>query len=260
MSSHNSLPYTLSLSFGSKLHRGDTHLWAMNQHVLSKTKVQPVLLATSTSSVKLSCKTRRFHSLKKLPRQPSTTGHTGILKVACAMRKLPEGTNHRTERLTHLVVMANGLFGTSSNWDVIIEELQQSSLDLSHTLLVASNANSLTQVQTVWIHVVCSTAWSSPQSAVACIFRLTMASIPVVIDWPWRSRTRLRGTLPCSTSLCLATLWVDCWCAMLQVAVIPKFCSLLTSNASAVEQLVNCTPVSFACSILIEGNMSWKST
>lgn len=74
------------------------------------------------------------------------------------MRELPEVTNNRTELQTHLVVMANGLFGTSSNWDVIIEELQQSNLDLSHTLLVASNANSLTQVQTAWIHAVCSTA------------------------------------------------------------------------------------------------------
>lgn len=141
----------------------------MNQHVLSKTKVQPVLLATSTGSVKLSFTTRRFYSFTKLPRQPSHTGHTGTLKVACAMRELPGVTNNRTEPQTHLVVMANGLFGTPSNWDVIIEELQQSNLDLSHTLLVASNANSLTQVQTVWIRAVCSTAWSSPQSAVAFI-------------------------------------------------------------------------------------------
>ncbi|KAL3162411.1 hypothetical protein ABBQ32_010082 [Trebouxia sp. C0010 RCD-2024] len=41
--------------------------------------------------------------------------------------------------------MANGLFGRSSNWDVIIAELQKSNLDLNHMLLVASNANSLTQ-------------------------------------------------------------------------------------------------------------------
>ena len=62
------------------------------------------------------------------------------------MHELPERTRVGQESQTHLVIMANGLFGRSSNWDVIIEELQQTNLDLSHTLLVASNANSLTQV------------------------------------------------------------------------------------------------------------------
>ena len=45
----------------------------------------------------------------------------------------------------HLIVMANGLFGKASNWDVVIENLQQV-LDVSQVLLVASNANSLLQV------------------------------------------------------------------------------------------------------------------
>ncbi|KAL0029171.1 hypothetical protein WJX79_000097 [Trebouxia sp. C0005] len=44
----------------------------------------------------------------------------------------------------HLVVMANGLFGKASNWDVVIDELQKV-LDTSQTLLVASDANSLMQ-------------------------------------------------------------------------------------------------------------------
>lgn len=70
------------------------------------------------------------------------------------MHELPETKNSsETESQTHLVVMANGLFGKSSNWDVIIEELQQNNLDLSHTLLVASDANSLTQVWTLQTHL-----------------------------------------------------------------------------------------------------------
>ncbi len=48
----------------------------------------------------------------------------------------------------HLVVMANGLFGKASNWDVVIYNLQKV-LDTSQTLLVASDANSLMQVRTV---------------------------------------------------------------------------------------------------------------
>ncbi len=48
----------------------------------------------------------------------------------------------------HLVVMANGLFGKASNWDVVIDNLQKV-LDTSQTLLVASDANSLMQVRTV---------------------------------------------------------------------------------------------------------------
>ena len=64
------------------------------------------------------------------------------------MQELPEtatsGSDSKSKK--HLVVMANGLFGRSSNWDVIIEELQQR-LDISETLIVASNANSLTQVK-----------------------------------------------------------------------------------------------------------------
>ncbi|KAL0039127.1 hypothetical protein WJX77_008695 [Trebouxia sp. C0004] len=44
----------------------------------------------------------------------------------------------------HLVVMANGLFGKASNWDVVIDNLQKV-LDTSQTLLVASDANSLMQ-------------------------------------------------------------------------------------------------------------------
>ena len=76
------------------------------------------------------------------------------------MRELPNKTSSGLERQTHLVIMANGLFGKSSNWDVIVEELRQTNLKLSHTLLVASNANSLTQVWTV----LCSAAWSPFQA------------------------------------------------------------------------------------------------
>ena len=47
--------------------------------------------------------------------------------------------------MKHLFVMANGLYGNASNWDVVIEHLQKV-LDISETLLVASNANTLTQV------------------------------------------------------------------------------------------------------------------
>ena len=42
---------------------------------------------------------------------------------------------------------------------------------------------------------------------------------------------------------------------MLQVALVPETGSLLTSNALAVEQRVICTPVSFGCSIVIEGSI-----
>ena len=118
----------------------------MNQTVPSRTCVWPTLPTTSTGGVKPSSEHRRTPSAKKLARQPGPTGNTGSLQVAYAMRELPNRTSPGTERQTHLVVMANGLFGKSSNWDVIIEELQQTKLNLSHTLLVASNANSLTQV------------------------------------------------------------------------------------------------------------------
>ena len=118
----------------------------MNQLVPSRTCVWPALLATSTANVKPFFKYGKCYSTKKLSRQLSCIGTTGSLKVVYAMRELPDGTGNGTQRQTHLVVMANGLFGKSSNWDVIIEELQQTNLNLSHTLLVASNANSLTQV------------------------------------------------------------------------------------------------------------------
>ena len=121
----------------------------MNQNVLPRTYVGPILPAASSGGLKLSVKYFRSSSAKKLTRQPSPTGYTGSFKVACAMRELPNRTSSGMERQTHLVVMANGLFGESSNWDVIIEELQQTNLNLRHTLLVASNANSLTQVWTV---------------------------------------------------------------------------------------------------------------
>lgn len=122
----------------------------MNQSLPSRTCVWPTLLATSVGCVKPSCEYRRIPSAKKRARQPSPTGHTGSLQVLHAMRELPNRTSTGMACQTHLVVMANGLFGKSSNWDVIIEELQQTNLNLSHTLLVASNANSLTQVWTVF--------------------------------------------------------------------------------------------------------------
>ena len=152
-------------------------------------------------------------------------GHTGSPKIACVMHELPE-TSHGSgaESHTHLVVMANGLFGRSSNWDVTIEELQHSSLDLSHMLLVASNANSLTQVRSLHMHL-CRSACSLRITSAACFLtpfpassRLMTASIHAGTGWLQRSSTRLRSTPHCGTFLCLATPWVDYWCATLQVA------------------------------------------
>ena len=66
------------------------------------------------------------------------------------MQELPQHTGCRVDNQNkkHLVVMANGLFGKASNWDVVIDNLQKV-LDTSQTLLVASDANSLMQVRTV---------------------------------------------------------------------------------------------------------------
>lgn len=63
------------------------------------------------------------------------------------MQELPEQPDSTcdTNKMKHLVVMANGLFGKASNWDVVVENLQ-AVLDISQTLLVASDANSLLQV------------------------------------------------------------------------------------------------------------------
>lgn len=60
------------------------------------------------------------------------------------LQKQPESTCD-TSKVKHLVVMANGLFGKASNWDVVVENLK-AVLDISQTLLVASDANSLLQV------------------------------------------------------------------------------------------------------------------
>ena len=72
------------------------------------------------------------------------------------MQELPAAAQAgaNTEDALHLVVMANGLFGRSSNWDVIIEELQKH-LDIRQTLLVASNANSLTQARLLHCSAAC---------------------------------------------------------------------------------------------------------
>ena len=129
----------------------DPHPWTMNHNVLFRSYLRPVL---PTDSLKLSCNYHKIPSAKNLTRQPSPTGYTGSLQGVCAMRELPNKTSSGLERQTHLVIMANGLFGKSSNWDVIVEELRQTNLNLSHTLLVASNANSLTQVWTVLSNLV----------------------------------------------------------------------------------------------------------
>ena len=80
-------------------------------------------------------------------RKPLCRVVTGSPKPACTMQELPETatTTPDIKNKKHIIVMANGLFGTSSNWDVVVEDLEKQ-LDISQTLLVASDANSLTQV------------------------------------------------------------------------------------------------------------------
>lgn len=69
-----------------------------------------------------------------------------ILTSIYTMQELPQhaGCMVDNQNKKHLVVMANGLFGKASNWDVVIDNLQKV-LDTSQTLLVASDANSLMQ-------------------------------------------------------------------------------------------------------------------
>ena len=71
----------------------------------------------------------------------------------------------------HLIVMANGLFGKPSNWDVVIEHMQQN-LDMSQTLLVASNANSLLQVNLQPKVVHSMSKLSCPSHLIKCIHSL----------------------------------------------------------------------------------------
>lgn len=121
----------------------------MNQRALSKPGgIRYSAFCTSAHSLRHCCKTfvPLFPATPR--RRPLCRVVTGSPKTACTMQELPETatTTPNIESKKHIIVMANGLFGTSSNWDVVIEELQKK-LDLSHTLLVASNANSLTQVE-----------------------------------------------------------------------------------------------------------------
>ena len=87
------------------------------------------------------------------------SGHKRLNVAVCSaeistsiytMQELPQhaGCMVDNQNKKHLVVMANGLFGKASNWDVVIDNLQKV-LDTSQTLLVASDANSLMQVRTV---------------------------------------------------------------------------------------------------------------
>ena len=57
-----------------------------------------------------------------------------------------QGSAGNDDFVRHLIVMANGLYGNSSNWDVVIEHLRKV-LDTSETLLAASDANALKQVR-----------------------------------------------------------------------------------------------------------------
>ena len=73
--------------------------------------------------------------------------NSGTTALTSTMHELPQPPKSHAdvENKQHLLVMANGLFGSSSNWDVVIDNLQKV-LDISQTVLVASDANSLMQV------------------------------------------------------------------------------------------------------------------
>lgn len=91
--------------------------------------------------------------LKSSLTKDSRVGHSRLLERAVvqaapvSMQELhtQQDSACNVSSVKHLIVMANGLYGNSSNWDVVIEHLRKV-LDTSETLLAASNANSLKRV------------------------------------------------------------------------------------------------------------------
>ena len=104
-------------------------------------------------------------ALKGSQARYSCAGHSRLLKRSAreagpvAMQELhtKQESACNDSSVKHLIVMANGLYGNSSNWDVVIEHLRKV-LDTSETLLAASDANSLKQVRQSSIlpsHIAC---------------------------------------------------------------------------------------------------------
>ncbi len=112
---------------------------------------------------------------------PSNT-RTTVFTSTMQERPEPATSSESIDKKKHLVVMANGLFGKASNWDVVIENLQKV-LDTSQTLLVASDANSLMQVglprSPAETLPYVNRAMQVSYSTAVCVFRHLMASTAV---------------------------------------------------------------------------------